>query len=280
MSVYKIRKNIFRTVIYIILGMMVIQALYPIIWVVMSSFNPGSSLFSSKLIPEKLTTRHYVELFTQKQYGLWYANTLKIAIFTMILSLIFVTATAYALSQFRFKGRRTGLMSLLVLQMFPMVINMTSIYVLLYFTGMLDTHFGLILIYVGGLILPGYTWYLKGFFDSISRSLPEAARIDGANNITILFRVILPLSFPVMTFLALVSFIMPWMDFVFARLVLSSAANKTLALGLYDMVVERSSSEFTMFAAGAVLVAVPVTILYACLQKYLIHGLSEGAAKY
>ena len=280
MSIIKIKQNIFKGVIYSILGVMVIQALYPIIWIVMSSLNPGTSLLSSKLIPEKLTTIHYVELFTKKQFGLWYINTFKIAVFTMIFSLIFVTITGYALSMFRFKGRRTGLMTLLVLQMFPLIINMTSIYVLLYFTGMLDTHFGLILIYVGGLILPGYTWYVKGFFDSIPRSISEAARIDGASNINILYRVMLPISFPVMTFLALVSFILPWMDFVFARLILTSTANRTLALGLYDMVVERSRTDFTMFAAGAILVAVPITILYACLQKYLIHGLREGASKY
>ena len=280
MSIIKIRQSIFRGVIYIILSIMVIQALYPIIWVVMSSLNPGASLFSTKLIPEKLTIIHYVELFTEKQYGLWYLNTLKIATITMIISLIFVTTTGYALSMFRFKGRRTGLMTLLVLQMFPIIINMTSIYVLLYFTGLLDTHFGLILLYVGGYILPGYTWYVKGFFDSIPRSISEAAKIDGASNMNILRRVMLPLSFPVMTFLALVSFILPWMDFAFARLILTSTANRTLALGLYDMIVENSRTDFTMFAAGAVLIAAPITILYACLQRYLINGLSEGAAKY
>lgn len=279
MNITKSRENITRGLIYIVLSFMVIQSIYPIVWVVMSSFNPGTSLFSSRLIPEKFTTIHYIELFTKKQYGLWYANTFKIAFFTMILSVIFVTATAYSLSQFRFKGRRAGLMSMLVLQMFPSIMNMTSIYVLLYFTGLLDTHTGLILIYVGGLI-PGTTWYVKGFFDGIPRALPEAAKIDGANNIIIFYKIMLPLSVPVLTFVVLTSFITPWMDFAIARLVLSSADKKTLALGLYDMVVEKSSSEFTMFAAGAVLIAIPITILYACLQKYLIHGLSEGAAKY
>ena len=154
-----------------------------------------------------------------------------------------------------------------------------SIYVLLYLTGLIDTHMGLILIYVGGLI-PGTTWYVKGFFDSIPQALSDAAKIDGAGNFRIFMKIILPLSVPVQTFVMLLSFITPWMDFAIARLVISSAAKRTVALGLYDMIVKNSRSEFTMFAAGAVMIALPITILYVCLQKYLIHGLGEGAAKY
>jgi arabinogalactan oligomer/maltooligosaccharide transport system permease protein len=274
-----VRKKAGTTILHIFLVILAIQSLYPIVWVVMSSLNPGSSLFSSKLIPDNMTISHYVELFTRKDFGLWFLNTLKVALYTMVLTMALVTCTGYALSHFRFRGRRAGLMSMLILQMFPSIMNMVSIYVLLYLTGLIDTHLGLILIYVGGLI-PGTTWYVKGFFDSIPKALSEAAKIDGAGNFRIFLRIILPLSVPVQTFVMLLSFITPWMDFAIARLVISSAAKRTVALGLYDMIIKNSRSEFTMFAAGAVLIALPITILYVCLQKYLIHGLGEGAAKY
>ncbi|MFH1513310.1 MAG: ABC transporter permease subunit, partial [Bacillota bacterium] len=119
-----------------------------------------------------------------------------------------------------------------------------------------------------------------GFFDGIPRSFSEAAKLDGASNITIFFKIMLPLSIPALTFIALLSFMTPWMDYAIARFVLSSGANQTVALGLYNMVVRYSRDEFTMFAAGSVIIAIPITVLYAFLQKYLIHGLSEGAAKY
>ncbi|MBZ4644901.1 MAG: arabinogalactan oligomer / maltooligosaccharide transport system permease protein [Petroclostridium sp.] len=278
MSTTGFKGRFVRVFIYILLTLTAITSIYPIIWIIMSSFNPGTALYSTTLIPKKFTLAHYTELFVKKQFGLWYMNTLKIAFFTMLLSVILVVATAYALSQFRFKGRRFGLMTMLVLQAFPGFMTMIAVYLLLLQLNLLDTHLGLILVYSGGAI-PGGAWLVKGYFDGIPRSLPEAAKIDGAGNMTIFLKVMMPLSMPILTFIALSNFIAPWMDFILARLVLRSADKKTLAIGLYEMVTGRMNTEFTMFAAGAVMVAIPITILFMFLQKYIIQGLTEGASK-
>lgn len=274
----RIKDKVTRFFLYVLLTAIAISSLYPIIWIVMSSFNPGSALYSSKLIPERLTFAHYSELFVKKDFGLWYMNTLKIAFFTMLLAVVLVIITAYALSQFRFKGRRFSLMTMLILQAFPGFMTMIAIYLLLLQLNLLDTHLGLILVYAGGAI-PGGSWLVKGYFDGIPRSLPEAAKIDGASSGTIFLKVMMPMSVPIMTFIALSNFIAPWMDFILARLVLRSADKKTLAIGLYEMVSGRMNTEFTMFAAGAVMVAVPITILFVFLQRYMIQGLAEGASK-
>ncbi|MCX8130375.1 MAG: sugar ABC transporter permease [Clostridia bacterium] len=271
-------KGVMRVIINVILVVAAIASLYPILWIVMSSFNPGTSLFSSTIFPSSLTLSHYVDLFTKNAFGTWYINTFKIAVFTTILSVFFITITAYALSQFRFKGRRFGLLSMLVLQMFPGFMSMVAIYLLLLQLELLDTHLGLILVYAGGSI-PGGAWIVKGYLDGIPRSMAEAARIDGANNFQIFAKVMMPLSVPIITFISLTSFTGPWMDFIFSRLVLRSDEKITLAIGLFGMVSDRMHTDFTTFAAGAVLVAAPITILYTALQKFIIHGLTEGASK-
>lgn len=278
MSVSELKDKLVRMLIYIVLVMGTITSVYPILWIILSSFNPGTALYSSTLIPKKLTLDHYTELFVKKDFGLWYMNTLKIAFFSMLLAVVLVIITAYALSQFRFRGRRFGLMTMLVLQAFPGFMTMIAIYLLLLQINLLNTHLGLILVYAGGAI-PGGAWLVKGYFDSVPRSLPEAAKIDGASNMTVFLRVMVPLSVPILTFVALSNFITPWMDFILARLVLRSADKKTLAIGLYEMVTGRMNTEFTMFAAGAVLVALPITILFVLLQRYIIEGLTEGASK-
>lgn len=278
MKLSTLRGKIVRFLIYILLACATVTSIYPILWIVMSSFNPGSALYSTTLLPERFTLDHYSELFIKKDFGLWYLNTLKIAFFTMLLALVLVIITAYALSQFRFKGRRISLMAMLILQAFPSFMTMIAVYLLLLQLGILDTHLGLILVYAGGAI-PGGAWLVKGYFDGIPRSIPEAAKIDGASNTTIFIKVMMPMSTPILTFVALSNFIAPWMDFILARLVLRSAAKKTLAIGLYEMVSSRMNTEFTMFAAGAVMVAVPITILFIILQRFMIQGLAEGASK-
>lgn len=270
--------SIVKVLIYVLLIITAITSLYPIVWIVMSSLNPGNSLRSTSLFPDTITLKHYTDLFIKKDFGLWYWNTLKIAFWNMILSVFLVVTTAYIFSRFRFPGRRVGLMTLLVVSMFPSFMSMVAIYVLLLNIGLLDTHLGLILVYAGGSI-PFGAWLVKGYFDGIPRSLEEAAKIDGAGNFTIFFKIMMPLSTPILTFIAITNFINPWMDFILARLVLRSAENKTLAIGLYEMVSGKQNTEFTMFAAGAVMVAVPIAILYMVFQRYLIEGITAGASK-
>lgn len=263
---------------YLFLSFLVLVVFYPIIWVVMGSLNPGDSLSKTKLFTSDITFDHYRHIFQETDYLLWYWNTLKIAFWNMVLSTLFVVTAGYAFSRYRFKGRKYGLMTMLVLQMFPSFMGMIAIYQLLDRINLLDTHLGLILVYAGGAI-PFGAWLVKGYFDGIPRSLEEAARIDGAGHATVFFKVMMPLSRPILVFVAVSNFISPWMDFIFARLILTSTENKTLAVGLFDMITGKSNTEFTNFAAGAVLVAIPITILFILFQKHMVEGLKAGANK-
>lgn len=267
-----------KAFLYSILVIQSVIVLIPVIWIIGSSMNPGNSLYGSSFIPKHPTFAHYIELFTKTDFPKWYMNTLKIATLNMIFSVILITITAYVLSRFRFKGRKEGLMIMLILQMFPTLLSMTALYVLLWQMNLLNNHWGLVLIYVGGAI-PYNTWLVKGYFDGIPRSLDEAGKIDGASNLTIFRKIILPLAKPIITFVALTSFTGPWMDFLLPRLLIRSADKKTLAVGLYEWVTGQQSTKFTLFAAGAILVAIPIVILFAYLQKNIVDGLSSGASK-
>lgn len=274
----KTKKIITNSILYIILSLIALSVLIPIFWIITGSLNPGNTLYSAEFIPDKLTLAHYKDLFQNTDYLLWYKNTLKIALGNMVLSTFLVVTCAYAFSRFRFPGRKVGLMTMLILQMFPSFMGMIAIYVLLLQVGLLDNHWGLVLVYAAGNI-PFNAWLVKGFFDGLPRSLEEAAKIDGAGHFTIFFKVMMPLSQPVLVFVAINTFIGPWLDFIFARLVLTSTENMTLAVGLFNMVTGRGNTQFTMFAAGAVLVAIPITILFMIFQKQLTEGLTSGANK-
>jgi arabinogalactan oligomer/maltooligosaccharide transport system permease protein len=267
-----------KAIIYAILVMISIIIVTPILWIVLSSFNSGTSLFSSSLIPKDPTLNHYKELFTKTDFPKWYANTLKIATINMVLSVILTTLSAYAFSRFKFKGRKQGLMAMMILQMFPGFLAMTAIYILLTKLGLMNSHWGLILVYAGGQI-PYNTWLCKGYFDGIPRSLDEAAKIDGASNMTIFVKIILPLARPIITLVALTNFMGPWFDFIFPQIILKSSDKKTLAIGLFEWVQKQQNTHFTRFAAGAILVAIPITILFVYLQKHIVEGLSSGATK-
>ncbi|MEC0167461.1 sugar ABC transporter permease [Paenibacillus graminis] len=273
--------NFFRlSFSYIILIALAVAAIYPALWILLSSFRPGKSLYSKTLIPEHFTLDHYKELFTSPVYmfGTWYANTLKIAVFSMLIGVVLTLLTSYALSRFRFKTRKTTMSVLLILGMFPGFMSMIAIYLLLNQFNLLDKHLALIIVYAAGAPLGG-TLIAKGFLDTIPRSLDEAARIDGASNFGIFARIILPLSRPMITYMALTQFVGPWVDFIFAKLILRTKDNWTVAVGMWDMVNTMQNSNFTLFAAGAVLISVPIMILFAFLQRLLVDGLTAGASK-
>lgn len=272
-------RDIFATFgVYALLIFMALLVLTPIVWIIGASFNPMSSLLSATAFPENPTVLHYVKLIKETKFVYWYANTLKIALINMAISVVLTSMTSYVFSRFRFKGKRAGLLSILILQMFPSFMGMMATYNILWQLNLLDTHFGLILTYAAGQV-PYNTWLVKGYLANIPRSLDEAAKLDGASNLRIFTQIVLPLMKPILIFVALSQFITPWMDFIFPRMILSSPEKKTLAIGLYDMINANTNNNFTTFAAGAILVAVPITILYACLQKYLIQGVTAGANK-
>ncbi|WP_199614473.1 sugar ABC transporter permease [Paenibacillus alkalitolerans] len=263
---------------YVILILLCLAAIYPALWIVMSSLKAGNSLYSDTLIPRAFTVEHYRNLFTKTDYPLWFMNTLKIAVFSTMFGTFLTLLTSYAISRYRFKGRKQGLTAVLVLQMFPSFMAMIAIYIFLLQLNLLNNHWALILVYSAGSIIPN-VWVAKGFYDSIPRSLDEAARIDGAGHWTIFFKIMMPLTKPMITYVGLMIFNGAWVDFLFAQLILRTEEQRTLAVGLWSMVNQRNSTEFTLFAAGAVLVAIPVTILFIWLQRYLIQGLTAGASK-
>ena len=265
---------------YIVILAMITIILYPILWIVGSSFNPGNSLSGSSIIPKDATLEHYKVLFDPEQsdYLIWYWNTIKICVLTMIFSLALVCMTAYSFSRFRFVGRKNGLMTFLILQMIPNFAALIAIYALANLTGLLDTHLALILVYTGGAI-PMNTYLMKGYLDTIPKELDESARMDGAGNFRIFWQIVMPLAKPMIAVISLFTFITPFTDFILARILLRSEEKFTLAVGLYELIADQFGNEFTLFAAGSVLIAVPISLLFLSLQKYFVSGLTAGGTK-
>ncbi|ANC76613.1 sugar ABC transporter permease [Fictibacillus nanhaiensis] len=274
----KTARRIRLTLSYLVLLSAIAIVIYPILWVIGSSFNPGNTLSSSTIIPKNATLAHYKELFAETDYLIWYWNTLKICFITMVLSVIFIGLTAYAFSRYKFIGRKNGLLLFLILQMIPQFVAILAIYILAYQVGLLDTHFALILVYVGGLI-PMNTYLAKNYYDTIPKELDESARIDGAGHFRIFWQIILPLSKPILAVIALFSFISPFADFILASILISSDEKMTLAVGLFNMIKNEFGNSFTLFAAGSVLVAIPIGLLFLSLQRYFISGLTAGGTK-
>ncbi|WP_409298430.1 sugar ABC transporter permease [Peribacillus sp. SCS-26] len=275
---YKIKNAVITILIYAQLIIVAAAVIFPIIWIVGASFGESTGLANATPIPENPTIIHYVNLIEKTKFLDWYWNTFKIAVLNMIFSVLLSTSAAYIFSRFKFKGKKAGLMAILILQMFPSFMGMIAIYILFLNFGLLNSHWGLVIVYAAGQI-PFNTWLIKGYLQSVPKSLDESAMIDGATKTQIFFKIILPLSKPILTFVALTQFMAPWMDFILPRLLISSNDKKTLAIGLFEFINGNTNTNFTMFAAGAILVAVPITILYAFLQKYLISGITAGANK-
>lgn len=265
---------------YTVLILMSIIIIYPLLWTVFSSFNGSSTLFSSTLIPENFTLEHYKWLFdtSSSDYLIWYKNTLILAIGTMFFQTAIVTITGYAFSRFRFVGRKYGLLTFLVIQMVPTISALIAYFTLSLTLGMLDNVGFLMLIYIGGGI-PMNTYLMKGYMDTIPRSLDEAMRIDGAGHLRIFWQIILPLAKPMVAVVAIWAFTGVFGDYILAELILRSSEKQTLAVGLHGLISEKYGNEFTKFAAGSILIAVPIGALFLSMQKFLIGGLASGSVK-
>ncbi|WP_214480636.1 sugar ABC transporter permease [Bacillus sp. SM2101] len=276
----KHQKKIRLTLSYLVVLIMTVIIFYPILWIIGSSLNPGMILSGSSIIPENATLDHYRYLFdpAQSDYLKWYWNSVKISTLTMAFSVLMVSITAYSFSRYRFVGRKNGLLAFLILQMIPNFAALIAIFVLALVTNLLDTHLGLILVYVGGQI-PMNTWLMKGYLDTIPKDLDESARIDGASHLRVFFQIILPLAKPIIAVVALFTFIAPFADFIMASVLLRSEEKFTLAVGLYNMVAKQFGNEFTKFAAGSVLIAIPISVLFLSFQKYFVSGLTAGGTK-
>ncbi len=260
---------------------MMIIIIYPLLWTVGASFNPGNSLVSTSIIPKNPTFEHYKELFAGKeslQYGKWYMNSLKISVFTMIGTILSVSFTAYAFSRFRFKGRKNALTIFLLLQMIPQFSALIALFVLAQILGLMNSHWLLIVLYIGGQI-PMNTYLMKGYMDSIPMDLDESAKIDGASNTRIFWQIIMPLSRPMIAVVAMNGFTGPLGDFILASTILRSPESYTLPIGLYNLVNQAMGASYTTFAAGAILISIPIAIIFIMLQKNFVSGLTSGGTK-
>ncbi len=255
-----------------------ICVIVPISWIVLSSFNKGSGLATTSLIPKHFTINNYIRLFKDTNYELWFSNTLSIAVVNAFVSVILIMITAWVMSRFNFKGKKTSLLTILILSMFPSFLSMTAVYTLFNTLGILGKPMALVLVYAAGAI-PYNVWLVKGYLDGIPKSIDEAAYMDGSGKFRTFFSIIIPMSKPIITYCAVSQFMVPWMDYILPNLLLTGDKNKTLAVGIYSMISDKESTNFTLFAAGAVIVAIPITIIYLLFQKYLVEGISAGASK-
>lgn len=275
---HRTRSRLVTALIHIELIAVAVIVLYPLAWIVGSSFGSGRSLAQASAIPADPTLANYVRLFTDTPFATWYGNSLVVAVSNMVLSVLLSAIAAYVFARLRFAGRRIGLMVMLVIQIFPTFMTAIAIYILYLNFGLLDSLAGLVIASVAAAV-PYNIWLLKGYLDGISTSLDEAAVLDGASHLQIFTRILLPLMTPMLTFVAVTQFAVPWMDFILPRLLISSPGNYTVAIGLFQMISDQTRNDFTTFAAGAILVAVPITVLYMVLQRFLVAGLAQGGEK-
>ncbi len=265
---------------------MLVFAAFPLLYVLSASLNPTGTLVGSNTLFRTIDFSNYIELFQlpQQPYAAWFINTMVIGLIAAAGTVFLGALAAYAFSRMRFRGRRVGLLTLLLVQMFPQLLGVVAIFLLMSGIGEvfpqigIGTQAGLILVYLGG-ALGVNTYLLYGFFNTVPVSIDEAAKIDGASHARIFFTIILRLVAPILAVVGLLSFIGTTSEFVIASIVLTDPQTQTLAVGLYQFVSQETSSNWTLFSAGAVLAAIPVMALFLYLQKYIIGGLTAGSVK-
>lgn len=268
--------------IYIFLGVLSVLWMFPIAWVIMTSFRAEKGSFVPNFIPKTFTFDNYIKLFQDTSvfnFGKWYANTLLVAAITCVLSTFITLATAYVMSRMRFKMRKPLINFSLIVGMFPSFMSMIAVYYVLKAINLTQSLIALVLVFSSGAALKFFV--PKGFLDMIPKTLDEAAKIDGASNSQVFWHIILPLSKPILINTAITSFMVPWMDFIFAKVLMGDNYDKyTASIGLYTMLQKNFIDEyFTRFAAGSVCIALPITVLFVILQKYYVSGVTSGAVK-
>lgn len=279
MSKHKRMKDIASYAALIVLSVI---WLIPIFWVVMTSFREEPGSYTSYFFPKSLTMNNYVKLLTdntQFYFMKWFGNTLFVAICSCVISTFFVLAVSYTMSRMRFKMRKPLMNIAMILGMFPGFMSMIAIYYILKGLGITQSLLALIMVYSGGAGLGFFV--AKGFFDTLPKALDEAALIDGATRLQIFTKITIPLSKPIIVYTVLTSFLAPWMDFIFASVIMGdNYDNYTVALGLFKMLEREFINDYyTQFAAGCVLVSIPIAALFISMQKYYVEGVSGGAVK-
>ena len=273
----------------------IVVSLFPVVYIVSSAFNAENTLSSTQVIPQHVTLDNFANLFHNRvksntgayqdaPYLHWLLNSVVVGLCTAVAATILGALAAYAFSRFRFRGRRVGMLFLLLIQMFPQLIAVAAIYLIVYnmhnvfpWLG-LDDLPTLVIVYLAG-AMGVQTWLMKGFFDTIPKELDESARVDGASPAQVFWGVVMPLATPVLAVVALISFVTTLNEFVLASALLQSADKLTLPVGMNGMVTNQYEQTWGPFCAGALLAAVPVVILFLSLQRYIIGGLTQGAVK-
>lgn len=275
-------KKYSQLLIYAVLIILTIVWLFPIIWIILTSFREEGGQFVSYIIPKQFTLEHYKFLFSDNSsypFMDWFWNTLIVSIASCLVSTAITISMAYVLSRLRFRMRKPFLKIALVLNMFPGFMSMIAVYYILKAMGLTQSLLALVLIYSSGAALAFYI--AKGFFDTVPLSLDESAMIDGATKFQIFTRITIPLSKPIIVYTALQAFMMPWMDFIFAKVIMGdNVDNYTVAIGLYSMMTRDNADNLYMaFTAGCVIIAIPITALFIYLQKYYVEGITGGSVK-
>ena len=280
----KAKNRATAVLIHFILAALAVIWLIPIVWLLVTSFSAYKGMNTSRFFPQTWTLWNYkMMLFepdTVAQFGAWFKNTLFIAIFTCLISTSFVLMTSYAISCMRFKGRKALMNIAVMLQLFPGFLSMIAIYFILKSVDLTNSHLGMILVYSGGSAL-GYL-VAKGFFDTIPTSLREAAYLEGASEAKSFITIVLPLSKPIIVYTVISSFLVPWTDFIFAKIMLNSGVseNWTVAIGLFNMLNRNLlPNYFSRFCAGGILVGIPIGILFVIMQKFYVEGITGGSVK-
>jgi ABC-type maltose transport system permease subunit len=268
----------------IIAVLLIIFSVFPVLWVISASLNPTGSLATQRLIPENPGLENYRTLMETIPFWTWFGNSIKIAGIASVVSLAITTIAAYAFSRFRFRYRQTMLKGILLIQVFPALLALVATFLMISqigdivaFLG-LDTHAALILVYLGG-AMGINIWLMKGYLDTIPRDIDESAMVEGATDWQIFTRLILPLLRPILIVIAIVNYIGFYGEFVLARVLLKSAENYTLMVGLERFAGAQFQQRWGVFAAGVLIGAIPIMIIYLALQDQIVGGLTQGAVK-
>lgn len=274
------RKRFFTQLLtYLYLISLVIVILFPILVTVSSAFRPGNTTAFSFHFDGPWTLSNFKTLFQDTLYLRWYWNTLIVAFFTMLIQVTVITLTGYAYSRYNFFGRKKSLIFFLVVQMVPTMAALTAYFVMAWLFNALNQYWFLILIYVGGGI-PMNAWLMKGYFDTVPYDLDESAKLDGFGHFRTFYQIVLPLVRPMIAVQSLWAFMGPFGDFMLAKFLLRAQENYTVAVGLQSFITnDARNPKVTLFAAGAILIAVPISVLFFFLQKNFVSGLTSGGTK-
>lgn len=280
MSKRKFRKNVRHGLLHIAYIILCFLALVPILYALSLSFSGSGGALSSKLslLPQDFTFLNYRTILLEKPFLRWFYNSAVLSVGTMVIAIGCGVMASYAFSRYRFRGRMGILKCLLLLNAFPQILSMFALFRLLKEMNMLDTKIGLIIIYAGSMCIFS-VWNMKGYFDTIPVEIEEAGRIDGATDFQLLWKLVMPLARPAIIVTAVMVLIFVWNEYLFSTTFLLNQDSYTLAGGLYQLQSDDYSRSWGMFSAASILVSVPVLIIFFCIQKYMVSGLTAGGVK-